>query len=314
MTLITIDAVVDVTANALVLLVRIGLRVAVGASKDCVIVRVRVAGRAHAIRTPVVQREISVIEVRRDPRRRVVTGGAGCREARGHVVRISSSIVGGLMAGIAVGRQRGVVVVDVAACARNHHMGTRQGKRRVVVIEACRNPRRCAVAYLALLREPGTDVIRVRRTLEILEMAAHTGRASQVVVVIDMALRAFERRVGASQREAGSRVIELRRHPRGCAVADFTGLRESLPNVIGIISVLVILQVTLHTRLRRQIEISIRVALVALQSCMRAGQGEAHQVVSECGRLPGRGGVARLASLRHSKRHVIRVAGLLIVR
>jgi hypothetical protein len=123
-------------------------------------------------------------------------------------------------------------------------MGTRQGEGRVVVIEAGRNPRGCAVTYLALLWEPGTDVIRIRRALEILEMAAHTGRASQVVIVIDMALRALHRRVGASQREAGSRVIELRRYPRGCAMADFAALRESLPNVIGIIRVLVILQVT----------------------------------------------------------------------
>lgn len=244
MTLITVDAVVDVTPNALVLLVGIGLGVAVGTGKDGVIVRVRVAGRAYAIGAPVVHREIGVIEVRRDPRRRVVAGGAGSREARGHMVRIRSAVVVGLMARIAVGRQRGVVVVDVAACARNRPMGTRQGEGRVVVIEGCRNPRRCAVTYLALLWEPGTDVIRVRRTLEILEMAAHTGRASQVVIVIDMALRALQPRVGASQREAGSRVIELRRYPRGCAMADFAALRESLPNVIGIIRVLVILQVT----------------------------------------------------------------------
>ena len=123
-------------------------------------------------------------------------------------------------------------------------MGTRQGEGRVVVIEACRNPRRCVVAYLTLLWEAGSDVIGVRCTLEILEVAAHTGRAGQVVIVIDMALGALHRRMDASQREAGSRVIEACRHPRRCAMADFAALRESLLNVIGIISVLVILQVT----------------------------------------------------------------------
>ena len=244
MTLITVDAVVDITPNTLVVLVGIGLGVAVGTGKDRVIVRVRVAGRANAIRPPVIHREVGVIEVRRDPRGRVVAGSAGSREARGHMVRISSSVVVGLMARIAVGRQSGVVVVDVAACAGNRHMGTRQGKRRVVVIEACRNPRRCVVAYLTLLWEAGSDVIRVRCTLEILEVAADTGRAGQVVIVIDMALRALHRRMGASQREAGSRVIEACRNPRGCAMADFAGLRESLLNVIGIISILVIFQVT----------------------------------------------------------------------
>lgn len=82
-------------------------------------------------------------------------------------------------------------------------------------------------------------------------------------------------------------MIELRRYPRRRAVADFTTLGESLLRVIGIIRALIIFQVARHTRLSRQVEISIRVALVALQGRVCPGQGEAHHVVIEGGWLPG---------------------------
>ena len=109
-------------------------------------------------------------------------------------------------------------------------------------------------------------------------------------------------------------MIELRRYPRRRAVADFTTLGESLLRVIGIIRALIIFQVARHTRLSRQVEISIRVALVALQGRVCPGQGEAHHVVIEGSRLPGRSRVALLAILRHSQRYVIWIVGLLEIR
>ena len=55
-------------------------------------------------------------------------------------------------------------------------------------------------------------------------------------------------------------------------------------------------------------------ALVALQNSMPAGQGEAHQVVIECGILPPRCVMTTLANRREICRHVIRVRGALEIR
>lgn len=109
-------------------------------------------------------------------------------------------------------------------------------------------------------------------------------------------------------------MIELRRYPRCRAVADFTALGESLLRVVGIRRALIILQMAGDTRLSRQVEIPIRVALVALQGRVRPGQRKAHHVVIEGSRLPGRSRVALLASLRHSQRYVIWIVSPLKIR
>lgn len=62
---------------------------------------------------------------------------------------------------------------------------------------------------------------------------------------------------------------------------------------------------------RGEIEVSVRVALVALQVCVPARQRKSDCVVIETGRLPRRRGVAFLASLRKAQRHVIRIGCLL---
>ena len=59
------------------------------------------------------------------------------------------------------------------------------------MIETCRAPRRRAVADFALLGETRRDVVRVARSLEIIEMAANAGRISKVVVPVRMALAAL---------------------------------------------------------------------------------------------------------------------------
>jgi len=72
-------------------------------------------------------------------------------------------------------------------------------------------------------------VIRIRRALEILQVAAHAGRvrAGQVVVVVDVALHALDAGVRSRQGESRGRVIERRARPGGRAVALLASLRES---------------------------------------------------------------------------------------
>ena len=67
--------------------------------------------------------------------------------------RTIRSLILGLVTAVAIGRHRGVVVVDVATGTCHGGVGTRQREAGVVVVEARWSPSRRAVAYLALLRE-----------------------------------------------------------------------------------------------------------------------------------------------------------------
>ena len=59
------------------------------------------------------------------------------------------------------------------------------------MIETCRTPRRSAVTDFALLRETRGNMVRVIRSLEIIEVAANAGRIGNVVVPVGMALAAL---------------------------------------------------------------------------------------------------------------------------
>ena len=72
MTLVAIHAVVDITADALVIGIRVPFGVAVGALEHAVIAGIGVAGGANSIRIPVIGVEPGVIKDRTSPARRVV--------------------------------------------------------------------------------------------------------------------------------------------------------------------------------------------------------------------------------------------------
>ena len=78
------------------------------------------AGRPFAVVSPAVDREVGTIvrrECRARPIREAVATVAGCREARGRVVRIGRVLVFELVATVAIGRGRGVIVADVTLVA-----------------------------------------------------------------------------------------------------------------------------------------------------------------------------------------------------
>ena len=101
-----------------------------------------------------------------------------------------------------------VVPVDVALRALQGHVRSGQGEARLGVIEGGIRPRCGSVASLAGLRHARLYVIRVVRSLIILEVARHTGGISQVVVPVDVTLRALSSHVRSGKRETGLAVIE----------------------------------------------------------------------------------------------------------
>ena len=129
MALVTVDAVVDVAFHALMISVRLGLRVTVGALEHGVVIRIRMACGTNAVSVAMVDwesRVLRVIERRTSPGGRVMARRAGSREERRlrGVAWSGGVVVVGLMAADTSRGQCRVVAVDVAfsACPRRYGM------------------------------------------------------------------------------------------------------------------------------------------------------------------------------------------------
>ena len=85
------------------------------------------------------------------------------------------------------------------------------------------------MAGLTSLREVPAHVIRIGRTLKILQVARDARGASQRVVAICVAVGALSRRDGmhAGQGKASRGMVELSIGPLHCVVAQFAGCRKS---------------------------------------------------------------------------------------
>jgi hypothetical protein len=81
--------------------------------------------------------------------------------------------------------------------------------------------------------------------------------------------------------------------------------------MVWVVRILKISQVARDTCRVRQIVVSIRVALAALQRSVRTGQGPTRGCMIKCCRRPRRCVVANLALLGEARRDVIRVVGSL---
>jgi len=138
-----------------------------------------------------------------------------------------------------------VVVVDVAIGASPRRNGVQSGQReaRLVVVKIRWRPTAGRVADFAGLREVLCDVIRILRTLIVLQVTGDASRIRDVVVVVDVAIGAGPGRNGvqAGQREARLVVVVARWRPTAGRVADFASLREVPRDVIRVFRALIVL-------------------------------------------------------------------------
>ncbi len=139
------------------------------------------------------------------------------------------------------------------------------------MIESRLHPRGRVVTDFALLRESSRHVVRIGGAAVILLMAAIAGCRQAGVVVVHVALRALDAGMRARERKCRLGMIEGCRHPRRGRVADLAGLWDPRGRMVRIRRALVILQMARHARSRRQIEVSVRVALIAPQVGMAPG-------------------------------------------
>ena len=171
------------------------------------------------------------------------------------------------------------------------------------------------MTLIATLREIRCDVIRIGGPLIILQVAGDSGIRSEFVVIVFVKIGAQARRhcVHAGKREPGIVVVEGSIGPRNRVVALLAGLRKVRRDVVGISRSLVLLKVTAHAGSASKVVIVVDMAVHALprRHRMTIGQRESHRCVVEVGVQPAVGIVAKLASGRELRSHVIWIGGRL---
>ena len=175
-----------------------------------------------------------------------MAGIAALREVGSDMVRVAGALIILQMTIHASRAVQRVVVIDVTvrALARRHRMHAGQRKACRGVVELPIAPLHRVVALLAC---GGESRVRYRsgRVVVVPLVAADASRAADVVVVVDVTIRALARRhvVRSGQRESGFGVIEGRRLPGRSVMAGVAGLSEPSGDVVRVGRILEIFQV-----------------------------------------------------------------------
>ena len=242
---------------------------------------IRTSARWHRVHAG--QREVDggVIESRRRPCCGGVTGIASRGEIRRHMAGICRSLEIFQVTAHAGRRVQSVIIVDVTigALPRRYRVHAREREPGGAVVEGRVRPCRGVMALLAGLRKTRSDVVGIRCSLEVRQMAAHACRSADRVVVVDVTIAALPGRHGvhSGERESGRIVVECGIRPSAGSVALVAGLREIRSDVVGIRRALEIFQVTSCASGATQREVAVDVAIGALarRHSVQSGQGEA---------------------------------------
>ena len=219
-----------------------------------------------------------------------------------------------LTLGMAVRARENGVVRRIGVAGRAHAVGPAVVGWEPCVIEHRAQPRRCVVARLARSRETRCGMVRIIRRLIIGLMAAVTVRWQCRVVVVDVALRAGDGNVKASQRERGQVVIKRGRDPCGGVVADLTSCRQAGRRVRRGVGAVVVRHVTRRARRIGQIVVSVYVARRTGRVHVEARQGKpGGRVIKGCSQ-PRDGRVTHGTIDREAGLHVVGIGRAVVVR
>jgi len=207
--------------------------------------------------------------------------------------------------------------VAIGAGARRDRVQSGEREPSAVVVKCRVQPAAGGVTGFASLRESASDVVGIRGSLEILEVARHAGGAVQSVVAIDVTIGALARRIGvqAGQGEASGGVIKLAVGPLHRVMALFTGGGKSgvWDRSRGAGEIFL---VTGEARRAGQVVIVVDVAIDALAGRVRvaSSQKEPGRAMVKLGIQPVVGRVTALARGRELGRNVVRIGSALKVR
>ena len=191
----------------------VSLMARVTVCRDCRVVIVYVtAGAGHrSVRPGQRERRVVVVECGVGPGNHVMARVASSREAQSHMIHGSARIVViGLLTCDTLRAAQFVVVIDVALRALQWGVRASKGKTGGSMVELTIHPDHGVVATVAGRGETGRHVIhRTNGIVVIGLMAGHTSSARELVVVVNVTLRAGRRQVSAGKSPASGRVIEF---------------------------------------------------------------------------------------------------------
>lgn len=244
-----------------------------------------------------------MIKFRVVPSDRGVAGFALDGEIAGPVVGIGGLFEIRRVATVAVGGGSGKASCLMALVALHRDMGSRQSEvAKGFVIEGSSAPGENGMAGRALVRESGTDVIRIVGLLELFRVACKTFRRGSFKLPVNVAGIAGHLYMSAQKRktrEAG--MIKSSPGPPVHSVALFAVSRETSGAVIERFRVLEVLQMAggaLRGESGKNACRCSRVARGAFDRCMRPDQRKAILVIAERlhGAIPALHRVAILAT------------------
>ena len=185
-----------------------------------------------------------VVEGGSSPIRGGVAELAILRKSSRRVIRIVRALVIGQVARIASRAEAFVDSARMALEASRRHMLAGQRERGLRgVIEFRSAPIDGGVALRAILRKPGSRMIRIGGALVVLQMTRIASHGQRGVLAAGMALHACSSDMRAGEWKLSRTVIKGGRHPRGSGVAQLAVLRESRGGVMRIGGALEIFQV-----------------------------------------------------------------------
>ncbi len=214
-----------------------------------------------------------------------MAGGAGCGDAGLDVGGVGGGVEIFEVAGDAVGGGIVEVAADVTGVAHHGNVRPGQGEDRLVVVEGRRGPGGGGVAGGAGGGESASDVVGIRRAVEILDVAGGAVGWCAREFVSDVAGDAIQSCVRPRERIPSElEVIEFCPYPVVHQMAGFARRRKIHRQVTGIVRLLKLLQVAGRTRRGQSLELPHRrslVARLALHRGVRTDQREAVLVLAD---------------------------------
>ena len=215
--------------------------------------------------------------------------------------------------GVAVRTLKDCEIVRISVASGAHPSGPAMVGGEPGVIKLRSGPRTGAVTKLASRREARRFVIRIVGVVVVLGMAPKAVGGQILVIVIHVALAARDLGMHSGQGEASVVVIESTVSPHDGVMTQLALGGKSRLDVVRIVGVVVVLDVTRAARTTGQVVVAVDVTLGALQLGMRTGQRESGLAVIKLCARPRSGAVTERTIRGESRRFVVRIGRVVVV-